>query len=98
MHNSRDAPLTSLRSPPQPPAMVTDEQCAACDFNQPGKTCLKRMDWVWRGETYAATRAEYAAVKAQVESEVFRGEGGGQVTRAGVVGWSSAAQWLRGLR
>ena len=38
----------------QPPAIVTDEDCAACDFNKPGKTCLRQMSWVraWgRGET-----------------------------------------------
>jgi len=30
----------------QPPAIVTDEDCAACDFNKPGKTCLRQMEWV----------------------------------------------------
>lgn len=30
-----------------------DEDCAACDFNRPGKTCLRQMEWVWRGETYS---------------------------------------------
>ena len=32
----------------QPSAIVTDEDCAACDFNRPGKTCLRKMDWVGR--------------------------------------------------
>lgn len=53
----------------QPSAIVTDEDCAACDFNKPGKTCLRQMEWVrrgcglglglglgWRGEHYAAMR------------------------------------------
>jgi hypothetical protein len=53
----------------QPSAIVTDEDCAACDFNRPGKTCLRRMEWVWRGETFAATRNEYLGIKAQLESE-----------------------------
>lgn len=30
----------------QPSAIVTDEDCAACDFNKPGKTCLRQMEWV----------------------------------------------------
>lgn len=55
----------------QPSAVVMDEDCAACDFNLPGKTCLREMEWVWRGETYAATRAEYLAIKAQLQSEGF---------------------------
>eukprot|EP00955_Chlamydomonas_euryale_P096093 364984-Chlamydomonas_euryale.AAC.2 len=30
----------------QPSAIVKDEDCAACDFNQPGKDCLRTMEWV----------------------------------------------------
>jgi DNA polymerase epsilon subunit 1 len=59
----------------QPSAIVTDEDCAACVFNAPGKTCLRKMEWVWRGETYSATRAEYASIKAQLQSETFPVEG-----------------------
>ena len=55
----------------QPSAIVTDEQCAACDFNKPGKTCLRPMEWVWRGEHYSATSAEYNSIKAQLASESF---------------------------
>ena len=55
----------------QPSAVVTDEQCAACDFNKPGKTCLRPMEWVWRGENYSATSAEYNSIKAQLASESF---------------------------
>ena len=36
----------------QPSAIVTDEDCAACDFNKPGKTCLRKMTWEWRGAYY----------------------------------------------
>lgn len=59
----------------QPSAIVTDEDCAACVFNKPGKNCLRKMEWVWRGETYSATRAEYASIKAQLQSETFPIEG-----------------------
>lgn len=33
----------------QPSAIVVDEDCAACDFNKPGKTCLRQMEWVSAG-------------------------------------------------
>ncbi|KAM7522501.1 hypothetical protein LguiA_012403 [Lonicera macranthoides] len=47
----------------QPPSIVTDEVCTACDFNRPGKTCLRNLEWVWRGEIYMAKRR-------QIESEL----------------------------
>lgn len=55
----------------QPSAMVSEDVCAACDYNRPGKTCLRELPWVWRGEHFAATRAEYAHVRNQLESEEF---------------------------
>ncbi|CAL8464190.1 g3725 [Coccomyxa elongata] len=58
----------------QPSAIVTDEDCAACDFNRPGKTCLRTMTWEWRGETFAATSTEYFSIKNQLESERFAPE------------------------
>lgn len=51
----------------QPSAIVTDEDCAACEFNRPGKTCLRTMEWVWRGETFSATASEYYSLKAQLQ-------------------------------
>ena len=33
----------------QPSAIVVDEDCAACDFNKPGKTCQRQMEWVSEG-------------------------------------------------
>ena len=44
----------------QPMANVNDDICASCDFNRPGKTCLREMEWTWRGEHYAATSSDYA--------------------------------------
>ncbi|WIA29248.1 hypothetical protein OEZ86_011756 [Tetradesmus obliquus] len=70
----------------QPAAIVNDEDCAACDFNKPGKTCLRQMEWVWRGEHYACSHSEYLQVKRQLMSESHApaaagrdadGEGGG---------------------
>ncbi|KAJ0576989.1 putative DNA-directed DNA polymerase [Helianthus annuus] len=57
----------------QPPSIVTDEVCTACDFNRPGKTCLRTLEWVWRGETYTAKRSDYYHIKRQIESEFVDG-------------------------
>lgn len=51
----------------QPSAIVTDADCAACDYNHPGKQCLRPLEWVWRGETYMVTQSEYAMLSAQLE-------------------------------
>ncbi|KAL6549283.1 DNA polymerase epsilon catalytic subunit A [Orobanche gracilis] len=53
----------------QPPSIVTDEICTACDFNRPDKNCLRKLEWVWRGETYTAKRSDYYHIKRQIESE-----------------------------
>lgn len=55
----------------QPMATVNEDICAACDFNRPGKTCLRDMEWTWRGEHYAATSSDYAQIKAQLQIERF---------------------------
>lgn len=55
----------------QPAAVVTEDVCAGCDFNRPGKTCLREMEWVWRGEHYTASSSDYSAIKAQLEAEKF---------------------------
>jgi DNA polymerase elongation subunit (family B) len=34
----------------QPPAIVNEAVCAACDYNRPGAKCQRTMEWVWRGE------------------------------------------------
>ncbi|VFQ71576.1 unnamed protein product [Cuscuta campestris] len=54
----------------QPPSIVTDEVCTACDFNRPGKNCLRKLEWVWRGETYMAKRSDYYHLRRQLESEI----------------------------
>jgi len=62
----------------QPSAVVDAAACAACDHNVPGPdggppSCLRKMDWVWRGEAYAAGRAEIGALRAQLEAEPVPG-------------------------
>ncbi|OVA03605.1 DNA-directed DNA polymerase [Macleaya cordata] len=54
----------------QPPSIVSDEVCTACDFNRPGKTCLRKLEWVWRGETFMAKKSDYYHLKRQIESEL----------------------------
>lgn len=54
----------------QPPSIVSDEICTACDFNRPGKNCLRKLEWVWRGEAYMAKRSDYHYLKRQLESEL----------------------------
>ncbi|KAK4286365.1 hypothetical protein QN277_002926 [Acacia crassicarpa] len=53
----------------QPPSIVTEEVCTACDFNRPGKTCLRKLEWVWRGELFMAKKSDYYHLKRQIESE-----------------------------
>jgi DNA polymerase epsilon subunit 1 len=57
----------------QPDSMIKEADCAACDFNRPGKTCDRRMPWAWRGEYLPAKRDEYNMVKNALENERFPG-------------------------
>ncbi|OEL31457.1 DNA polymerase epsilon catalytic subunit A, partial [Dichanthelium oligosanthes] len=59
----------------QPPSIVTDVDCTACDFNRPGKNCLRKLEWVWRGETYMAKKNDYYHIKRQIESEMIQSGG-----------------------
>ncbi|XP_020536143.1 DNA polymerase epsilon catalytic subunit A isoform X2 [Jatropha curcas] len=60
----------------QPPSIVTEEICTACDFNRPDKTCLRRLEWVWRGEIFMAKKSDYYHLKKQIESEFVDGTDG----------------------
>ncbi|GAA0141587.1 DNA metabolism protein [Lithospermum erythrorhizon] len=60
----------------QPPSIVSDEICTACDFNRPGKNCLRKLEWVWRGETYMAKRSDYYHLRRQLECEMIDGVDG----------------------
>jgi DNA polymerase epsilon subunit 1 len=55
----------------QPDSMIKEADCAACDFNRPGKTCDRRMPWAWRGEYLPAKRDEYNMVRNALENEKF---------------------------
>jgi DNA polymerase epsilon subunit 1 len=60
----------------QPPSMVTPEICAACTYNTPDdrNKCKKPMQWIWRGEMFAAKRQEFNRIKSQLEQEAFTKE------------------------
>lgn len=58
----------------QPDSMISESDCAACDFNRPGKTCDRRMPWSWRGEYMPAKRDEYNMIRNALENEKFPGK------------------------
>ncbi|KZF24567.1 DNA polymeras-like protein epsilon [Xylona heveae TC161] len=58
----------------QPDSMIQESDCAACDFNRPGKTCDRRMPWAWRGEFLPAKRDEYNMIRQALENERFPGK------------------------
>lgn len=55
----------------QPDSMKTEENCASCDFNRPGKQCDRRLTWAWRGEYYPAEMSEYNMIKNAAYNEAF---------------------------
>ena len=57
----------------QPDSMIQESDCAACDFNRPGKTCDRRMPWSWRGEYLPAQKNEYNMVRNSLDNERFPG-------------------------
>ncbi|KAL1836329.1 hypothetical protein VTJ49DRAFT_5300 [Mycothermus thermophilus] len=57
----------------QPDSMISESDCAACDFNRPGKTCDRRLPWAWRGEYIPAKRDEYNMIRHALENERFPG-------------------------
>ncbi|KAI9739725.1 MAG: DNA polymerase epsilon catalytic subunit [Cirrosporium novae-zelandiae] len=58
----------------QPDSMVQESDCAACDFNRPGKTCDRRLPWAWRGEFLPAKRDEYNMIRHALSNERFPGK------------------------
>lgn len=66
----------------QPSAIVDEATCAACDFNKPGATCQRNMEWVWRGDFMPASRNEYQSIRLQLESETIPPERPGDPPRS----------------
>ncbi|KAG6837398.1 hypothetical protein H0H93_010016 [Arthromyces matolae] len=55
----------------QPDSMVDESECAVCDYNRPGKTCDRRLNWAWRGEFFPAHRDEFNMIKHALNQETF---------------------------
>ncbi|EWC45573.1 DNA polymerase epsilon catalytic subunit A [Drechslerella stenobrocha 248] len=55
----------------QPDSLIKESDCAACDFNRPGKTCDRRLPWAWRGEFLPPKRDEYLMIRRALENERF---------------------------
>ncbi|KAG9715538.1 DUF1744-domain-containing protein, partial [Aureobasidium melanogenum] len=66
----------------QPDSMIQEADCAACDFNRPGKTCDRRLPWSWRGEYIPAKRDEYNMIRHALESEKFPGKKANSLARS----------------
>ncbi|SCU95828.1 LAFA_0G02542g1_1 [Lachancea sp. 'fantastica'] len=55
----------------QPDSVKSDRDCAGCDFNRPGKSCDRKLQWAWRGEFFPSRMDEYSMVKRALQNEVF---------------------------
>ncbi|KAK9452621.1 hypothetical protein V1511DRAFT_507411 [Dipodascopsis uninucleata] len=66
----------------QPDSMISEGDCATCDFNKPGKTCDRRLPWMWRGEFYPAKKDDYNMVRRTLNSEQHPGKYPGQPSRS----------------
>ncbi|KAK9447075.1 uncharacterized protein V1518DRAFT_422137 [Limtongia smithiae] len=66
----------------QPDSMIQEADCAACDFNHPGKGCDRRLPWMWRGEFFPAKKDEYNMIKRALQGEMFPGRFPGQPQRS----------------
>ena len=56
----------------QPDAMVTDTDCAQCDFNDPVNNCKRKMTWTWRGEMYPLENEYINSIEHQLNQEMFK--------------------------
>ncbi len=46
----------------QPTAIVNEQTCANCLFNEPKNHCKRDLDWEWKASYYPLSRAEYQKV------------------------------------
>lgn len=53
----------------QPSAMVSQHDCAACDFNRADNHCQRPMEWIWRGEYSPSGLKEYQSIRRQLSYE-----------------------------
>jgi DNA polymerase epsilon subunit 1 len=55
VHLDVSAMYIILTNRPQPSATITESDSVACEFNKPDEQCMRKMDWLWRGEYLPAS-------------------------------------------
>jgi DNA polymerase epsilon subunit 1 len=50
----------------QPSAIVSDSDCAACEFNRAENGCKRPMTWAWRGDYSPASSSDYSMIQRQL--------------------------------
>jgi DNA polymerase epsilon subunit 1 len=58
----------------QPGAIVNQNICASCEFNQQENNCKRPMTWTWRGDYSPASVSEYNSIKRQLAYEKVSGD------------------------
>ena len=53
----------------QPQAMVDEDTCAACSYNDPANRCKRNMEWMWRGEYNPASRHEVDSMRRSMKND-----------------------------
>ena len=53
----------------QPSAIVSQIDCASCEYNKSNIDCKRPMDWTWRGEYNPATKSDINSIKRQLSYE-----------------------------
>ena len=64
----------------QPSAMVSQEDCAACEFNRAENNCKRPMSWLWRGDYSPADMAEFNSIRKQLSYERVEGSSFSELT------------------
>jgi DNA polymerase epsilon subunit 1 len=55
----------------QPTAVVDEQICSGCVFNQPENQCQRKLDWEWRVDYLPISKGEYDRAIEQLEIERF---------------------------
>eukprot|EP00400_MALV-I_sp_L67-5_P001310 gene1310-583_t len=51
----------------QPTAIVDEDFCTACTFNNPANNCKRRMEWKGRHDLFMATKADVKSIQMELE-------------------------------
>lgn len=53
----------------QPTAIVNEQICANCLFNEPVNRCKRELGWEWKAQYYPLSRAEYEKLKLETPAK-----------------------------